>query len=141
MLEFPYMRLPGGIVRPILAVTIEGPSGRRLLDGLVDSGSDRTIFPQREATAIGITLPAKPDGLIKTAAGTAIAYRLADVVLELRAIGSVVRWKTPVAFAEDPLSLIHLGTRGFLQYFHCLLMGPEERVQLDPRPCLPTTGP
>jgi hypothetical protein len=141
MLDFPYMCLPGGISRPIIAVVIEGPGGRRLLDGLVDSGSDRTIFPQREAKPLGIQLPAAPDGSIKTAAGTTIHYRLADVIIELRAGGSVTRWKTPVAFAEDPLSLIHLGTRGFLQYFHCTLMGPEERVQLDPRPSLPSAGP
>lgn len=141
MLDFPYMRLPGGITRPIIAVAIEGPSGKRLLDGLVDSGSDRTIFPQREAKSLGIQLPIMADGSIKTAGGAAIAYRLADAVLELRATGSLVRWKTPVAFAEDPLSLIHLGTRGFLQYFHCMLMGPEERVLLDPRSSLPTAGP
>ncbi len=141
MLDFPYMHLPGGITRPIIAVGIEGPGGRRLLDGLVDSGSDRTIFPQREAKPLGIQLPTMADGSIKTAAAAAIAYRLAEVVLELRAGGSIVRWKTPVAFAEDPLSLIHLGTRGFLQYFHCILMGPEERVLLDPRPSLPIVVP
>jgi hypothetical protein len=38
------MQLPGGIVRPMIAVAIEGPNGRRLLDGLLDTGSDRTFF-------------------------------------------------------------------------------------------------
>ena len=52
MFEFPYMQLPGGILRPMIAVVIEGPSGRRLLDGLLDTGSDRTIFPQREARGL-----------------------------------------------------------------------------------------
>jgi hypothetical protein len=138
MLEFPYMQLPGGITRPIIAIVIEGPSGRRLLDGLLDTGSDRTIFPRREATAIGIPLPAPADGTIKTAGVVAIDYRLADVVLELRGSGLPVRWKTPVAFADDPLSLIHLGTRGFLEYFHCTFLGPEKKIVLVPCPSLPS---
>ena len=45
---------------------------------------------------------------------------------------------TSVAFAENPLSLIHLGTRGCLEYFHTTFMGPEQKVVLDPRPSLPS---
>ena len=138
MLEFPYMHLPGGITRPIIAIGIEGPGGRRLLDGLLDSGSDRTVFPQREAVALGIRLPALPDGSLQTAGGVSITYRLAEVVLELRATGMILRWKAAVAFAEDPLSLIHLGTRGCLEYFHTTFMGPEQKVVLDPCPSLPS---
>jgi hypothetical protein len=80
MLEFPYMHLPGGLKRPIIAVIIEGPGGRRLLDGLLDTGSDRTIFPEREAKAIGVPLSGPADGSIRTAGGVAIAYRLAEVI-------------------------------------------------------------
>src|SRR5437762_2101998 len=127
MLEFPYMAGAGGIVRPLIAVAIEGPRGRRLVDGLLDTGADRTLFPLREAEEIGIQLPAQTSGIVKAADGVAIAYRLADVVLELRSHGSIVRWKASVGFAEPPLSLIHLGTRGFLEYFHCTFFGPEKR--------------
>ena len=63
MLQFPFMQLPGGIVRPIIPVIIEG---------------------------------------------------------------STVRWKSTVAFAESPLSIIHLGYRGFLEYFHSTFQGPEQ---------------
>lgn len=137
MIVFPYMHLPGGISRPIIAVAMEGPAGRRLVDGLVDTGSDRTIFPEREAAAIGIRLGANPDASIRTAGGVSIAYRLADVTLELRGAGSVLRWKTSIAFADDRLTVVHLGYRGFLEYFHCTFQGPERMVLLDPRPSLP----
>ena len=137
MIAFPYMRLPGGISRPIIPIAIEGPAGRRLVDGLVDTGSDRTIFPEREAQAIGICLPANPDASIRTAGGVSIAYRLAEVVLELRSSGNNPGWKTAVAFADERLTVIHLGYRGFLEYFHCTFQGPEMRVVLDARPCLP----
>jgi hypothetical protein len=137
MFEFPYMQLPGGILRPVIAVVIEGPGGCRLLDGLLDTGSDRTIFPQREAQVLGVSLPAESVGVIKTASGVGIAYRLAEVVLELRASGNVVRWKTAVAFAEEPLTILHLGTRGFLEFFHTTFRGPECQVVFIPRPSLP----
>jgi hypothetical protein len=128
MLDFSFMSLPGGITRPIVAVAVEGPAGSRLLDGLLDTGSDRTIFPSREAIAIGVTLSQNPFGWFKTAGGISIPYRLADVVLQLRASGSIVRWTTSVAFADDPLNIIHLGQRGFLEFFHTTFMGPERRV-------------
>ncbi|MBI1904262.1 MAG: hypothetical protein HYS13_24470 [Planctomycetia bacterium] len=136
MLEFPYASLPGGIARPILAVVLEGPTGRRLLDGLLDSGSDRTLFPESEARAVGLRLRARPDGSIRTAGGVSIPYRLADAVLELRASSTVLRWRTSIAFAPDPLQIIHLGYRGFLQFFHCTFQGPEKKILLDPRPAL-----
>lgn len=131
------MQLPGGVTRPMVAVVIEGTKRRRLLDGLLDTGSDRTIFPRREAKVVGARLPRTADGATKTAGGVVIEYRLGEVVLELRTAVSVVRWKTKVAFADDPLSLIHLGTRGFLEYFHCTFMGPEQKVILEPRDSLP----
>lgn len=138
MFEFPYMDIVGGIARPVIAIGIEGPSGKHLVDGLVDTGSDRTIFPQGDAVTLGIQLPAVAEGAFKTAGGVLIGNRLADVVLELRGFGLTVRWKTSVAFAESPLTIIHLGTRGFLEYFHCTFLGPEKRIRLAPCASLPT---
>ena len=138
MLEFPYVSLPGGITRPLIAVLVEGPSNRRLLDGLLDTGSDRTVFPAREAKAIGVILPTAPDGSFKTAGGISIGYRLAEVILELRDARMSARWNAEVAFADEPLMIVHLGHRGFLEHFHVQFQGPERRVLLDPRPGLPS---
>jgi hypothetical protein len=44
--------------RPILAVRVSGPAGTRSLDGLLDSGSDDTIFPEWIAPMIGVDLAA-----------------------------------------------------------------------------------
>ena len=137
MLEFPYLQLPGGVTRPIIPVVLEGPTGRRLLDGLLDTGCDRTLFPRREAQAVGLQLQSNPDGHMRTAGGVAIPYRLVDGVLELRASRLVVRWQTSIAFADHPLQIIHLGVRGFLEHFHGSFLGPEKRVVLVPQSSLP----
>ena len=137
MVEFPYMELGAGIFRPIIAIGLSGPNARRVVDGLLDTGADRTVFPQREAAIIGSQLPAGIDGNIKTAGGILIPYRFGEVVLELRSSGTIIRWKTSVAFAESPLGVIHLGTRGFLEFFHCTFLGPEKKVRLVPCASLP----
>lgn len=109
MIEFAYMQLPGGISRPMIAVVIEGPRGRRVIDGLLDTGSDRTLFPMRETVAVGVQLPPNADGTIRTAGGVSIPYRLAKVTPELRAANAAIRWNTDVSFADDPINIIHLG--------------------------------
>jgi predicted aspartyl protease len=106
-------------------------------DGLLDSGADRTVLPQRTAERIGVGLSDSIEGQIKTAGGVLIGFRLGAVVFELRAAGAAVRWRTTVAFAEDPLNIIHLGHRGFLEFFHCQLLGPEQRLVLIPQANLP----
>lgn len=137
MLEFPYMHLPGGMRRPMIAVVLEGPKGRRLLDGLLDTGADRTLFPRREAQAVGVSLPLNPSGWIRTAGAVSIPYRLTHVVLELRAGGQTIRWKSAVAFADSPLNIIHLGHHGFLEFFCADFRGPEGKVLLLPQNNLP----
>jgi hypothetical protein len=64
-------------------------------------------------------------------------FRLADATLELRTPGCAVRWRATIAFADEPLSIIHLGVRGFLEFFHCHILGPEQRVTLVPQHNLP----
>ena len=138
MLVFPYMQLPGGILRPVIPVIVEGPSGRRIVDGLLDTGSDRTLFPERIAVAIGLKLPTAVSGTIKTAGNVSIGYRLGHVVLELRDSQRTVRWKAEVAFAAAPLQLIHLGQRGVLEFFHAAFQGPQRQIVLDPQASLPS---
>ena len=93
MIEFPLYELPGGITRPMIAVVIEFQAVGALLDGLLDTGSDRTIFPRRERRRLASSyLDARM--AIKTAGGVVIAYRLAEVVLNCASAGSLIRWKT-----------------------------------------------
>jgi hypothetical protein len=56
--QIPQPSLGGSIVRyrPITAVRISGPAASWILDGLLDSGSDDTIFPEWVAPMVGVDL-------------------------------------------------------------------------------------
>ena len=114
----------------MIPVILDGSTNKRIIDGLLDTGADRTVFPARQAQAVGVSLPTSIDGTFQTAGGVSIPYRLADVVLELRSSGTSVRWKSTIAFADSPLGLVHLGVRGFLEYFHATFQGPEQKLRL-----------
>jgi hypothetical protein len=49
-----------GRPRPIINVTLIGPTGSLLRPALLDTGADDTVFPEDVASAIGIDLSASP---------------------------------------------------------------------------------
>src|SRR5688500_5305391 len=97
MLQFPYQdepltgpippSLPASATqrsRPLLPVTLIGPSGRRRLfpRALLDPGADDTVFPLGLVGLIGVTLrPDSAHGLRWR--GQGYALRFGDVELEL----------------------------------------------------------
>ena len=60
----PVVSLGGRSVRPrpIVQITLIGPSGTYLEDSLLDTGADDTVFPEMAATKIGIDLSNAPTG-------------------------------------------------------------------------------
>ena len=60
----PVVSLGGRSVRPrpIVQLTLIGPSGTYLEDSLLDTGADDTVFPEMVATKIGIDLSNAPTG-------------------------------------------------------------------------------
>ncbi len=115
--------------RPIIHVTIIGPSGSRLQEGLLDSGADDTVFPQRLAALLGVDLSNAPVGQATTAALTNVPLRFAHV--SLRITDGVERREWPAWVGFSPA--IHrplLGFAGFLQFFTATFHGDREYVEL-----------
>src|ERR1700692_4718005 len=56
--KLPQPSLAGALLRhrPITAIRISGPGGSWILDGLLDSGSDDTGFPEWVASVVGLDL-------------------------------------------------------------------------------------
>ena len=129
----PQASLGGGLVRyrPIMAVRISGPNGSWILDGLLDSGSDDTIFPEWVAPMIGVDLATAIDQDIHLAGrGKPIRCRYASVKLRITdgALESY-EWDAIIGFVAVPMRCPLLGQAGFLQVS---FQGADRIGQLTP---------
>jgi hypothetical protein len=128
--------LGGSLVRyrPILAVRVIGPAGDRLCDGLLDTGSDDTVFEEDVAALIGVDLSQAPGRSVGLAGRpqpvlcrfTPVELRITDGAQE------TYEWTAVVGFAATRLHYSLLGHAGFLQFFDADFKGADREVVLLP---------
>jgi hypothetical protein len=150
LMRFPYQRISiqspaialGGRwvrPRPIIGVTIIGPSDSRLRDGLLDTGSDDTVFPEHLAATLGLDLSSAPIGSMQTANRTRARVRYAPVRLRITDGIEQREWPALVGFTPAPLRQPLLGFAGFLQFFTATFHGDREQVELTINSLYPGT--
>lgn len=102
--------------RPIISVSVIGPSATRAFDGRLDTGADDTIFPEPFAALVGVNLAGAPRGQATTADMTPVSIRYDPVTLRLTDGVERREWPAWVGFSsriQRPL----FGFAGFLQFF------------------------
>jgi hypothetical protein len=67
--------------RPIIAVSLIGPKNTWVMDALLDTGSDDTVFPERVATLLGIDLTNAPTNIGAGAGSQNLNLRYAQASL------------------------------------------------------------
>ncbi len=143
MLEFPYLprglrhpsppNLPPGArfrFRPIVTITIIGPTARRQTDAVLDTGSDECLFPFSFLKLIG-GVPRIEVGHRITWRGTSHALVYADISLMLADRSSSYQWQATVAFMPAPIKYALLGMAGCLEHFDARFRGADRTVELD----------
>ena len=132
----PQPSLGGGLVRyrPIMAVRIGGPAGNWILDGLLDPGSDDTIFPEWVAPMIGADLNLAVDHHLHLAGRThPLRCRYLSTILRITdGNQETYEWDAIVGFVAIPLKCPLLGQAGFLQYFDVVFRGADHHADLSP---------
>lgn len=116
--------------RPLVLVSVVGPTGTSAVRGLHDTGADDTVFPESVARKIGLDLTLAPTG---NAAGFGRArgiLRYAEVMLRLTDGREFCEWSARVAFTPAPLNRALFGFAGFLQFFRACYDGELEEVEL-----------
>jgi hypothetical protein len=115
--------------RPIITVSVVGPSDTQVLDGLLDTGSDDTVIPERFAVLIGLDLANAPTGQGAGATMAAIPVRYAQVRLRVTDGREFREWAAWVGFSATIRRAL-LGFAGFLQFFSAHFHGDREQVEL-----------
>jgi hypothetical protein len=126
--------------RPLIPVTVINPETglSRTYHGLLDSGSDDTVFQIETAQALGIDLTQAPTGNAQAVAGQIMTVRYAEVFLQLaNDDGETLEWRATVAFAPKRGTHPLLGFAGFLQFFDTTFLGEHEEVTLIPNGLMP----
>lgn len=125
--------------KPILGVTVVGPTHSRHREGLLDTGADDTVFPESLAPPLGIDLTNAPLGEARTANRARVAVRYALVHLRITDGIEQRDWPAWVGFTPAPLGQPLLGFAGFLQFFSANFHGDREQVELTVNRLYPGT--
>jgi hypothetical protein len=144
-MKFPYSSIisqaPGGeeffvIRRPEIPVTIESPIGRLTVIGLVDTGSDNTIFPKSVADHLQIPIATTNGPAASVFGGQRVQLLEGEVTLTLEMEdGPRSRWTAMVCFYEFSTSeeeCVILGHSGFLEFFTATFDGKLAELTLEP---------
>jgi hypothetical protein len=145
---FPYQPVivagPGGdfleLLRPEIEVSIVGRSGMATFVGLVDTGSDNTIFPKSIADDLGIPLTPSSSPPAKSFGGHSIPLSAGTVLLQLASDEIIVRWQSMINFYDfdsPELETVILGHAGFLEFFSATFDGKDGTLTLTPNDEIP----
>jgi hypothetical protein len=149
---FPYLSVAGAAAipslggsftrpRPVIAVRVTGPTGSHLIDGLLDTGSDETVFEDWLAGLLGIDLShcvSRDVGLVGRVQPVRVRYTL----LNLRVtdgMHEVCDWTALIGFTANRLRYPLFGYAGFLQFFNTDFHGDDCQVFLTANTKFPGT--
>ncbi len=126
--------------KPIIPITLFGPTGQDRTVVLVDSGADDVVFPMRSATVLGIPFGGLPQGQAMGVGGKPLPLVYAPVILELDDGNEVCRWRATVAFSTAMRRYGLLGIAGGLQYNRTTIDVEALQVELIATASLPRTS-
>jgi hypothetical protein len=150
-MRFPYRELrdsppPGGSegavsTIPMIQARVIGLTGSETVYGVLDTGAEDTLIPDRLIGRIGVHLKPGDVGDFRTADGRLFEAAYGTVDLEIERGRKLYRWRARVAFVRRPTALF--GFAGFLEHFAATFDGPARHVTLKltgkplPAPIMP----
>jgi predicted aspartyl protease len=121
---------PNSDMRPIVTVSVQGPSDSLQLEALIDTGSVATIVSREVADAIGVKLQGSEDAIVRWR-GRRYSVEYQTVRLHLRQGGITWTWDAQVAFSSAEVGIALLGQKGFLDYLDAKFYGALQVVELE----------
>jgi Aspartyl protease len=121
--------------RPEIPIEIAGQLGRAEVIGLVDTGSDHTIFPASVAEELGIELSVEAVSQGSGFGGQTLFFRSGVAELRIGDDENAIAWKTELyfyAFDKPDCEVTILGHSSFLDYFIATFDGEQSELELKP---------
>lgn len=128
-----------GRPRPVIPVTVVGPTAAHGDEAPLDTGADDTVFPDWVAPLIGVDLTNAPAGSASGVGPGGFPIRYAEVTLRITDGKETRERPARVGFTAAPLKRGLLGYAGFLQFFTAAFDGQRERVELAANGLYPGT--
>lgn len=128
------------VYRPIIPLTIAGPTRTKRVRGLVDTGSDDTLLPRSFADELGVGLDEKQGIKITNVSEKPVAVAYGNIHFGLKSSTESYSWSAQVGFidyrdAEN--ELVILGHKGCLEFFQLFFNGPKKELEIKPGTTFP----
>ena len=145
-MRFPYQSYPvrglegepaTWVDRPTIPIRLIGSIGEFLSFGLVDTGADQTMLPDRYIEPLGVTIRPGDRANITALGGEALSVRFGLIDLQLGRRGVVHRRSARVGFYAG--NKVILGHAGFLDDFTATFNGRKNYLTLTPNGTAPTS--
>jgi hypothetical protein len=117
-------------MKPIIPVSVVGPQNTFLVQGLLDTGADETVFSNTVAQRIGLDLTNAPSATFVGVSGVPMTVSFVVVRLRVATNSEQREWTATVGFTTAPLRTSLLGRQGVLQYFDAMFRGEAQEVEL-----------
>jgi len=116
--------------RPLVAVTVLGPTRSSIRDAVLDTAADDTIFSEILAAQISLDLTNAPAGVGAGVGMSNIPLRYGQVRLRLTDGREQREWFAWVGFTTLRIPYPMLGFAGCLQFFTSTFHGDREELEL-----------
>jgi hypothetical protein len=136
-MRFKYSQYPTpdgkNIYRPSVPIVLKNGSSFILVEAVIDSGADFTIFPIEIAGVLNLKLDKNSKKNFIGAGSNPFTVYPSPVKIEhiLRQSGfRSLKWKTDVYFAESQPAIL-LGNQGFLDQFVVTFDGKKKEIEIN----------
>lgn len=117
--------------RPIIPITLFGSSTSFVTDGLLDTGSDWTVFPLQVAGRLGLDLSLAVVSPAQSVGGQTMPVSYLPLSLRVSDGIEVRQWTGIVGFAALASHYALLGKLGFLEFFSHRFYPDLDRIELE----------
>jgi len=134
-MKFPFFKIPTAIpekwiIRPIIPIRIFGPGESIMVDALIDSGADCSVFNDEIGREIGLNLGAYPIEKLSGIEGGIIPAKLHKIKIQI--VGLKEKIEIVARFTESKGVSAILGQEGFFDAYHIKFERTRGIIEITP---------